>query len=470
MALRDTSSGSAAGEQNSSAGDPTLSVHAQTERLREAFGDTAADQGRLRRGANLAIAVLRGPRISRAAKVALGLALIAVCGVGPARRLFEDASIDAVANARLITLRAPIDGLVEQASFDLGARTTAGEMLLAIHNPLADRGRVDDLRRDLASAKVRRDGLNARLEALRRLTSKLTAQVDAFRKARRVQLQANLDDIKSQLAATEATKKQSDSNLQRVVTLTRSGSQTEAALERADRDATVAAEATRSMKQKLISVNAELQALENGYFVGDAYNDRPSSSQQADEVAIRIAETQAELAAAEMTVHTIEADLATEQRLQDARSIAKITAPAVGRIWELLVSPGEHVLRGEDLLRILDCSGGLVTGTVREAVYEKLSLGQAAQFYSDGGGNPYPGTIIFLSAGGTRAGNLAIPPSPNASYRVTVSVPALANPHCAVGRPGRLVFVPRGGHGVSDGSRSVAAVGLHALIQPLSTP
>ena len=94
-----------------------LDMRGQTERLREAFPDGAAAKGRWRKLAAVARTALSRPRSFRALKIAVGLALIAICGIAPARRLFEDTSIDAVVNARLITLRAPIDGVVETATF-----------------------------------------------------------------------------------------------------------------------------------------------------------------------------------------------------------------------------------------------------------------------------------------------------------------------------------------------------------------
>ena len=441
-----TRSSRATQAEETTSDEAPLDLRGQTERLRQAFPDEAAGVSRWRKVSAAARAALGGPRSFRTIKIAAGLALIVICGIAPARRLFEDTSIDAVVNARLITLRAPIDGIVEPATFrgELGASTAANEVLVSMRNPRADRGRTADLARDLASAGIRRDGLKARLEALRQLSSTLASQVDAFQKARQVQLQASLRDLKSQLVAAEANQKQSASNLERTNALTRTGVQAEAALERADRDATVASEATKSLAQKIVSVGAELQALDQGYFVGDAYNDRPSSRQQSDEVSIRIAETQAELSAAEAAVHMLESDLSSEQRLQAARSSAQITAPAVGRIWELLVSPGEEVARGQDLLRILDCSSGLVTGTVRQSVYERLFLGQPAEFLADGGKN-YEGHVILLSAGGTRAGNLAIHPSAAGGHYVTVALTGIDDLKCGVGRAGRLVFRSEGG-------------------------
>jgi multidrug resistance efflux pump len=446
-----TSSSHAAEAEERAPDKAPLDVHAQTQRLREAFPEEAADEGWWRKASAAVRAALWGPRTFRTVKIAIGLALIAICGIAPARRLFEDTSVDAVVNARLITLRAPIDGIVEPATFrgELGARTFANEILVSVRNPRADRGRAADLARELASAKIRRDGLKARLDALQQLSSTLASQVDAFRKGRQVQLQANLRDLRSQLAAAEANQKQSASYLERTTALTRTGVQAEAAQERADRDATVASEATKSLAQRIVSVGAELQALDQGYFVGDAYNDRPSSRQQSDEVSIRIAETQAEFSAAEAAVHSLESDLSSERRLQDARSSAQLMAPADGRIWELLVSPGEEVARGQDLLRILDCSSELVTGTVRQSVYDRLFLGQTAEFFADGSGQPYRGRVVLLSAGGTRGGNLAIKPSTAGAYHVTVSVAGLAELKCGVGRTGRLVFTPEGGSGAT---------------------
>src|SRR5712671_6777061 len=49
----------------------------------------------------------------RALKSVLGLAIIAIAGVGPVQRLLEFSSVEAVVNARLFSLRAPIDGRIE---------------------------------------------------------------------------------------------------------------------------------------------------------------------------------------------------------------------------------------------------------------------------------------------------------------------------------------------------------------------
>ena len=49
---------------------------------------------------------------ARLLKSALGLALLVGVGIMPAQRLFQVSSVEAVINARLVTLRSPIDGVV----------------------------------------------------------------------------------------------------------------------------------------------------------------------------------------------------------------------------------------------------------------------------------------------------------------------------------------------------------------------
>ena len=46
----------------------------------------------------------------RAVKSVLGLSVVIVAGVGPVQRLPEFSSVESVVNARLVTLRAPIEG------------------------------------------------------------------------------------------------------------------------------------------------------------------------------------------------------------------------------------------------------------------------------------------------------------------------------------------------------------------------
>ena len=108
-----------------------------------------------------------------------------------------------------------------------------------------------------------------------------------------------------------------------------------------------------------------------------------------------------------------------------------------------MTAPGESVVRGQDLVRVLDCSGVVVTATVGEAAYNRLRIGDTARFRFRSEQPRSQGRIVGLTGVATAPANLAIQPSALAKepYRVTVAVPDLAKAgRCDIGRTGRVTF------------------------------
>ena len=68
------------------------------------------------------------------------------------QRLAQTSSVEAIVNARVITLRAPIEGELQAgpAGREAGAAVASGDVLFRIVDPRADRSRLDDLSRQLA--------------------------------------------------------------------------------------------------------------------------------------------------------------------------------------------------------------------------------------------------------------------------------------------------------------------------------
>ena len=214
------------------------------------------------------------------------------------------------------------------------------------------------------------------------------------------------------------------------------------AVERAERDAKVAAQTQKSLNHRLFATEIELEAARRGEYVGDSYNDRPSSLQHADELSVRLAETEAELSSRDQRLARLRAALTVETARYSEISNAVLV---VSDRWTGLGSSGLFRRRGEkgqDLVRLLDCSGTIVTVTVRESVFNQLRIGDQAQFRLSGHPARYNGTIVRMSGSAAPPDNLAIQPTGLASggYRIAVSVPELASAQCNVGRTGTVVF------------------------------
>ena len=171
---------------------------------------------------------------------------------------------------------------------------------------------------------------------------------------------------------------------------------------------------------------------------------------QTEESLARKAARDPELARAKARLDAIQARLGREwYRLgQDAET--ELTAPVDGILWEVLAGDGEYVERGQDIATFMVCGSALVTLSVPDNVYARLSVGQSAKFRLDGQSTVYDGRITRMAGAGAETiyRNLAVAPSIKhlERYDVTLLVPALReNPdlRCTVGRTGRVFFDSR---------------------------
>jgi len=314
--------------------------------------------------------------------------------------------------------------------------------MLHIANSRADRGRLHDLQQLADQAEGERPAIVTRLARLKQIHEGIAQQARAFQAGRIRELEERVLDLKAQVSATEVSESEAASTLARTKSLAASGYQTTVAVERAERDAKVATETQKSLNHRLFASEIELEAARRGEYIGDSYNDRPSSLQHADELSVRIAEAEADLSSRDERLAKLRATIDAESARYSEMSNAVLSSPIDGQVWEVLVAPGEEVRKGQDLMRLLDCSGALVTATVRESVFNQLNIGDKAQFRFSNQSGRYGGTIVRMSGSAAPPDNLAIQPTGLASggYRIAVSIPELASAQCGVGRTGTVVF------------------------------
>ena len=399
------------------------------------------------------------------AKSLIGVLLLIFAVWVPVRQLFQVSSAEALVNAQIVTLRAPIDGVVGVAGGipGIGVEVVQGSDLLRIINPRVDLVRFSEAARAVEASLDRRRQLTADLRTLRLQQAALVAQLEEFRLARIDYLTALIvvpgggtlraGDVADRVPFLRA----------RLGLANPEGAEANVfddALDAAVRDyqssvglisdGIVASKTLGALNAGIvndpISVNArliELNALHRGIFIGDSYNDKPSSGQRLDTIEIEIARLESDLAL----------NIADHARLVEAETLertwvermaeATIDAPVNGRVWEVLTAPGEQVVLGQELVRMLDCANPLVTAAVSEAVYNQLAVGMSASFTFREGGEAMMGEVVQLTGFAAAPANLAITPSAlrAESYRVTVAVPEItAGNSCAVGRTGRVVF------------------------------
>ncbi len=392
--------------------------------------------------------------VRRVVKIALGLGLVISLGWTPLKAMLTTTSVEALINARVETIRSPIEGIVEAAPDVDRDWTSAGESpRLRIVDSLADHGRLDDLKRQHEALEAQSAALQRKSAIASAELQALTDQVERFRQGRLRLLEARVAAQAAELEAAAAKSSDAALSKERTEKLRRSGTATVAQGDRVRYEWVEATSAEAAAAQRLEETKVERDAVAQGVFIGDSYNDSPSSDQRAAELRLRIGEFVAEIAAAQSQMKLLAAQIAEEEARYRDRSAALVVLPATGRVWEMLTGPGEHVSKGQDLMRVLDCSRPLVSANVDESVYNRLEVGGRATFRpSQGGGRAYRGTIVNLTGAAAASGNFAIPPVAmrKSPFYVTIAVNSVKEGGCSVGRTGTVTFETSAGPSTSD--------------------
>ena len=377
------------------------------------------------------------------ARAVLGIAIVGIALWIIVAEQMSGVSADATVNARLVTLRAPVAGELSMPLRGLGGQVARGEQIAALRDPLVDAVRLDDLamERALAEAAVARFATLA--GETRAIMDRLEARAARFRDERTEELEVRLAFARERLEILEAG----------------------AEIAGADGDVSLALEDDTPRqpleprlpplwlsyaRERVETLEIALRAAREGVFLGDGYNDAPNAEQRLTELQSELAAQAAQLAEAEATLAAFAARENAERRRVNRFGGAGLVAPVDGIFWEVLAADGETVQRGDPVARLLDCGSTMVTLSVTEAVYNRLSVGDPAVFRPRGQRDTFDGTVERLAGAGaaTIYRNLAIAPSQRHLERhdVTLSVPGLrADPElgCAVGRTGRVFFDAR---------------------------
>jgi biotin carboxyl carrier protein len=178
------------------------------------------------------------------------------------------------------------------------------------------------------------------------------------------QLELRIEEARANLGAAAAREADAKAVVGRGAALHARGFQSDEAQEKARHAQEVEDQSVIAARKRLDTLTVELDAARNGTFLGDSYNDAPSSLQRTRELALRIAETEATLDAVRRKIDALQGQLAAERDRLAAHSKAVLTAPVEGQLWTVQAAPGEYVRKGQDLLTVLDCSTVMVTASV----------------------------------------------------------------------------------------------------------
>lgn len=354
------------------------------------------------------------------------------------------ASADAVVNAPVVSVRAPVAGNLQMPTRQLGSRVTQGEVLASLEDPLVDRIRLNDLLMEVRLEEASAAQIAAQLEETRSIRERLVERTGIYRARRLEELRARLAHAETRLALLEADGAPLEGDDQQLL---------DAVAQDTDRlpgEPNVDVLVLDHARERVEVLRIALRAAEENVFLGDGYNDAPNAEQRVVELDSEIGILSSRLAEAEARSAAVQERADRERIRVNSSGGGELQAPVDGLFWEVLQADGVNVQRGDPLLRLIDCRSTMVTLSVTERVFNSLALGQSAKFRLGGTSDIHDATISRLAGSGAETiyQNLAVAPSQKHLERFDVAliVPALqqgAAEGCLIGKTGRAFFETR---------------------------
>jgi multidrug resistance efflux pump len=375
------------------------------------------------------------------ARFAIGAGLLMIGLVTLYQQLVVRVSRDAVINARVVVIRAPMDGIVKLAATGPGTVVEAGMPVGRIEDPMPDDARAFELQQEFMATERERTALSRRLVDLQHSRSEANGQADAYQQGRIRQDEMRVEEARAGLAAATARAAEAAATQKRGATLHLHGYMSDETYERLGHASDVAGQDAVAARRRVDGLIIDLEAARSGTYLGDNYNDVPSSLQRARELTVRIDEATANLDQLTQKGETIASELGAERQRLAARSSTMLTAPIDGDLWTAQAAAGEYVRKGQELFALVDCASVVVTAAVAERDYNVLRLGDPVRFRVAGTEHTYSGRISKLGLTSLDR-SFAITPEDRRHQVVVQSTDLLQNAAdgCAVGRTGEVIF------------------------------
>ncbi|MEC7762570.1 MAG: HlyD family efflux transporter periplasmic adaptor subunit [Pseudomonadota bacterium] len=354
------------------------------------------------------------------------------------------ASSNAFVNAPIVTVRAPVAGDIELHPRTIGAEVSTETVLFSVNDIRADRVRLDDLVMELEKAQAEVARLESDKATYEDYRDQLDTQYAAYATERQRELGArggisqslpllDLSDPEKLIGLSDAMPDTASETSENTAQTTTRGEQ-----EPTEPVVTSLLSTQRDASEREIFLDGTSGAQWNyGYWRATAYRD--------------LARVESELANAEAIVEAFAERVERERVRLIGLTGGDIASPVHGVVWDRLVGDGVNVQRGDPIMKVANCGAAVVSLSVSEIVYNRLSTGDPAIFRLSGTDHVMQGTVTRLAGAGaaTVYENMAVAPSREHLQRfdVTLIVPELRTADmssgCHIGRTGRVFFEDR---------------------------
>ena len=354
-------------------------------------------------------------------------------------------SSNAIVSAYVLDIRTPIEGTVSALPHTPGAMVARGALLGHMENPLADHQHLDNLRtlEDVAQSTAQADAAEAL--ALAGQQRALLSRAAAHSGAVTARLTLSVAEQQSTLEASESRLHQASTELDRGRKLHDAGILPTADFDKLVSNEAIARHELEAGRSTLASLREQTVAAGHGLLAEPGTNnDVAYSRQRADELAIKLAETQRSLAASRAQAAEAHAAVLAEAARMASLQATDLRSPIAGQVWQIEAIDGEIAALDTPVLSLVDCSRQFLLVEVPQDRLPDIAIGGTAQFKLTGESVERTGIVESATGDPQKESNhkfAAFPIQDTAEQLATVRV-ALAEPvnTCAVGRTARVLL------------------------------
>jgi multidrug resistance efflux pump len=308
----------------------------------------------------------------------IGIALIAAVVLVPALASYQ--SINAIVNTHYVTIKSPIEGVLDGFVKMPGQPIEHGEELLKISNTRFKESAVNEMEVEQKTLTERSLGLQQHLQNLQQLQKDLQNRVTLHRTHEFLRLEEQLAQAQAEKKAQESLIREQQLLAQRNALLVKENFISPAQNEAAQYALEVTQSRLEIFQARIRLLETEKQAVKRFVYLGEGRNDVPYTQQRLDDVRLQMTDVAARLRENEQRSLDVQAQISKERESMAVSREVRMLAPSQGVLWRKFGSSGTEVVIGTDLAHVISCDNLFLDVAVPESSLESFQIGNPVQY------------------------------------------------------------------------------------------
>lgn len=363
----------------------------------------------------------------RMLRITIGIVFLVFLIVSFVPSCYQSTSGDGLINARTVTLRSPIEGVLHFSKpTKCGALFAKDEIIGKVVNDRINKSFLHELMTEKRTLESRMAIMDERQAEFTRLGQHLNENLEKYQKfsARQLdeQIRQNDERLTQEQAEYDRAKKEHDANRQLL---------DRQALKQREFDSSEAnyfksAAKIRELTNRQVELKNTLEAVNTGVFLGDGHNDVPYSSQRRDQLVIETSLAKAAKTEAQDRLVGIDQQIAAERERLEKMETFTLSAPFNSIVWRVTETQGSAIVIDTPLIVLLDCSSVFLDITLSESQFSDIAGGDTIRYRLIGKSEYHKGKIFALRGSGSDVSDLNLAASltkdPKREFHVWVSI------------------------------------------------